>query len=84
YYYVSYPPLELEPLSVQAKELGLAYSLFHWGPLPWAGYAFFSVALGYFLFVKKMDVVRPSGTLYPIMGKKCEGIIGTIIDNIYV
>ncbi|MDL2194771.1 L-carnitine/gamma-butyrobetaine antiporter [Shewanella algae] len=84
YYYVSYPPFELEPLSVQAKELGLAYSLFHWGPLPWAGYAFFSVALGYFLFVKKMDVVRPSGTLYPIMGKKCEGIIGTIIDNIYV
>lgn len=84
YYYVSYPPFELEPLSVQAKELGLAYSLFHWGPLPWAGYAFFSVALGYFLFVKKMDVVRPSGTLYPIMGKKCEGIIGTIIDNVYV
>ncbi|GHB20603.1 MULTISPECIES: L-carnitine/gamma-butyrobetaine antiporter [Shewanella] len=84
YYYVSYPPFELEPLSVKAKELGLAYSLFHWGPLPWAGYAFFSVALGYFLFVKKMDVVRPSGTLYPIMGKKCEGIIGTIIDNIYV
>ncbi|MGB5141938.1 MAG: L-carnitine/gamma-butyrobetaine antiporter [Shewanella indica] len=84
YYYVSYPPFEMEPLTVQAKEFGLAYSLFHWGPLPWAGYAFFSVALGYFLFVKKMDVVRPSGTLYPIMGKKCEGIIGTIIDNIYV
>ncbi|WP_412496029.1 L-carnitine/gamma-butyrobetaine antiporter [Shewanella chilikensis] len=84
YYYVSYPPFEMEPLTVQAKEFGLAYSLFHWDPLPWAGYAFFSVALGYFLFVKKMDVVRPSGTLYPIMGKKCEGIIGTIIDNIYV
>ncbi|MCE9787398.1 L-carnitine/gamma-butyrobetaine antiporter [Shewanella chilikensis] len=84
YYYVSYPPFEMEPMTVQAKEFGLAYSLFHWGPLPWAGYAFFSVALGYFLFVKKMDVVRPSGTLYPIMGKKCEGIIGTIIDNIYV
>lgn len=84
YYYVSYPPFEMEPLTVQAKEFSLAYSLFHWGPLPWAGYAFFSVALGYFLFVKKMDVVRPSGTLYPIMGKKCEGIIGTIIDNIYV
>lgn len=36
YYYISTPPFGLEPNSTGAKELGLAYSLFHWGPLPWA------------------------------------------------
>ncbi|MDR8525637.1 L-carnitine/gamma-butyrobetaine antiporter [Shewanella fidelis] len=84
YYYVTYPPFDLAPLSVQAKELGLAYSLFHWGPLPWMGYGFFTVALGYFLFVKKMDVVRPSGTLEPVLGKHHKGFIGIFIDNVYV
>ena len=84
YYYITYPPFDLAAGSIPAKELGLAYSLFHWGPLPWAGYGFFTVAIGYFLFVKKMDVVRPSGTLEPVLGKYHKGIIGTIIDNIYV
>ncbi|WP_149539997.1 L-carnitine/gamma-butyrobetaine antiporter [Escherichia albertii] len=45
YYYISTPPFGLEPNSTGAKELGLAYSLFHWGPLPWATYSFLSVAL---------------------------------------
>ncbi len=31
YYYISTPPFGLEPNSTGAKELGLAYSLFHWG-----------------------------------------------------
>jgi L-carnitine/gamma-butyrobetaine antiporter len=34
YYYISTPPFALAPNSTGAKELGLAYSLFHWGPLP--------------------------------------------------
>ena len=53
YYYVTTPPFGYEPMSRQAQELGLAYSLFHWGPLPWATYSLLSVAFGYFLFVKK-------------------------------
>lgn len=53
YYYVSSPPFGLTPFSNPAKDLGLAYSLFHWGPLPWATYSFLAVAFGYFLFVKK-------------------------------
>ncbi|NDV18388.1 L-carnitine/gamma-butyrobetaine antiport BCCT transporter [Pseudodesulfovibrio sp. JC047] len=85
YCYVSTPPFGFEPFSVTAKEYGLAYSLFHWGPLPWAGYGFFTVAFGYFLFVKKINVMRPSGTLAPIIGEKnCKGILGAIIDNMYI
>ena len=85
YYYIASPPFGLEPFSVQAKELGLAYSLFHWGPLPWATYSFLAVAFGYFLYVRKINVMRPSGTLVPLLGeKRCKGIIGTMIDNLYL
>lgn len=85
YYYVTYPPFGFEPLSTQAKELGLAYSLFHWGPLPWATYSLLSVAFGYFLFVKKINVVRPSGTIEAAVGEKlAKGWLGTLIDNVYI
>lgn len=70
YYYISTPPFGLEPNSTGAKEIGLAYSLFHWGPLPWATYSFLSVAFAYFFFVRKMDVIRPSSTLVPLVGEK--------------
>ncbi|HIC1043683.1 TPA: BCCT family transporter, partial [Escherichia coli] len=54
YYYISSPPFGMEGYSAPAKEIGLAYSLFHWGPLPWATYSFLSVAFAYFFFVRKM------------------------------
>lgn len=85
YYYVDTPPFGIKPFSTQAQEMGLAYALFHWGPLPWATYSFLAVAFGYFLFVRKMDVVRPSGTLGPLIGeKRAKGIIGVVVDNIYL
>ncbi|MCG3835920.1 BCCT family transporter, partial [Escherichia coli] len=77
YYYISTPPFGLEPNSTGAKELGLAYSLFHWGPLPWATYSFLSVAFAYFFFVRKMEVIRPSSTLVPLVGEKhAKGLFG--------
>ncbi|WP_275075221.1 L-carnitine/gamma-butyrobetaine antiporter [Providencia rettgeri] len=85
YYYISTPPFEFAPYSTQAKSIGLAYSLFHWGPLPWATYSFLTVAFGYFFFVRKMDVIRPSSTLVPLVGEKhVNGWFGTIVDNFYL
>jgi L-carnitine/gamma-butyrobetaine antiporter len=85
YCYAATPPFGLEPFSATAKEWGLAYSLFHWGPLAWAGYGFFTVAFGYFLFVKKINVMRPSATLVPLIGEKhSKGLVGAIVDNMYI
>ncbi|MCL2916354.1 L-carnitine/gamma-butyrobetaine antiport BCCT transporter [Shewanella corallii] len=85
YSYVATPPFGMEPFSQASKEYGLAYSLFHWGPLPWAVFAFFTVAFGYFLFVKRLDVIRPSATLEPLVGKKhAYGAFGVIVDNLYI
>ncbi len=85
YYYIAYPPFAMEAFSNEAKEFGLAYSLFHWGPLPWAAYSLLAVAFGYFLYVKKVNIIRPSGTLGAAIGEKhARGIIGIFIDNLYI
>ncbi|MCW7754569.1 L-carnitine/gamma-butyrobetaine antiporter [Desulfobotulus sp. H1] len=85
YYYVATPPFGFEPFSVDAKNYSLAYSLFHWGPLPWATYSLLSVAFGYFMFVKKINVIRPSGTLEAVVGEKhCRGLFGVAVDNLYI
>ncbi len=85
YYYIAYPPFAYEAFSPEAKELGLAYSLFHWGPLAWAGYAVLTVAFGYFIWVKKINVMRPSGCIEGAVGEKlAKGWLGTVIDNFYI
>ncbi|MBZ7979748.1 L-carnitine/gamma-butyrobetaine antiport BCCT transporter [Campylobacter sp. RM12642] len=85
YYYSISMPFGYEKMSYEAMDMGLPYSMFHWGPLPWASYALLTIAFGYFMFVKKMDTIRPSGTLAPAIGEKlANGWLGTIIDNVYV
>ncbi len=80
------PPFGLEPNSTGAKELGLAYSLFHWGPLPWATYSFLSVAFAYFFFVRKNGSDSPQlHHSVPLVGEKhAKGLFGTIVDNFYL
>lgn len=85
YYYAISSPFGYAPMSMEAKQLGLAYSLFHWGPLPWATYSLLSVAFGYFLFVRKIDVARPSGFIAPAVGEKiAKGWFGVVVDNLYI
>lgn len=85
YYYIATPPFGLEAFSAEAKGFGLAYSLFHWGPLPWATYSLLSVAFGYFLYVKKINVVRPSGCVESVVGEKAaNGLFGVVLDNMYI
>ncbi len=85
YYYASTPPFGLAPMSTEAYEFSMAYSLFHWGPISWSTFGFFTVAFAYFLFVKKIEVVRPSATCEAVIGKKnAQGFLGGIIDNLYL
>lgn len=85
YYYTAYPPFGFEAMSVQAKEYAMAYSLFHWGPYSWCVYSGVSVAFAYFFYVKKVDAIRPTAALTPLLGEKhCKGLVGIIIDNFYV
>lgn len=85
YYYSATPPFDNAPFSLQAKQIALSWSLFHWGPLPWAGYSLLTVAFGYFLFVKKIDVMRPSAVITGCVKESlAKGWLGTVIDNLYI
>ncbi len=85
YYYATTPPFGYAPMSPEALEHSLAYALFHWGPISWSTFGFFTVAFAYFLYVKKIDVVRPSATVVAVIGEKnAKGLLGTIIDNLYL
>ncbi|ECQ5849305.1 L-carnitine/gamma-butyrobetaine antiport BCCT transporter [Campylobacter jejuni] len=85
YYYATSLPFGYAPMSKEAMGVALSYSMFHWGPLPWASYALLAVAFGYFMFVKKADVIRPSGMLAPAIGEKLsKGFLGALIDNVYI
>lgn len=85
YFYISNPPFANAAFSMEAKEFALAYSLFHWGPIPWATYAVLTVAFGYFIWVKKINVMRPSICIEGAVGEKLsKGWLGTLIDNLYI
>lgn len=85
YYYATSKPFGYEVMSPEALDLALPFSMFHWGPLPWASYALLAVAFGYFMFVAKADVIRPSGMLSSAIGEKAaNGFVGSLIDNLYI
>ncbi len=57
-----------------------AYSLFHWGFIPWCFYLVLAVFFGFMIHVKKRERQRYSEVCRPILGKHTDGIPGRIID----
>lgn len=84
FYYVSAPPFGVEPFSMKAQEWASSYGLFHWGFITNALYALCGVLFGYFIFVKKIDVFRPSAACRAVLGDRVNGWLGKIIDIFYV
>ncbi|MBM1031477.1 BCCT family transporter, partial [Escherichia coli] len=66
----STPRFGLVPNSTGDKERVLSYSWLPFGPLPLATYSFLSFAFAYFFFVRKIEVIRPTSTLYWLVGEK--------------
>ncbi|MBM7662379.1 choline-glycine betaine transporter [Bacillus mesophilus] len=67
----------------EAARLALRYTYLHWGFHAWAIYATIALALAYYKFRKDLPGLM-SATLYPILGERVKGPIGTIIDTIAV
>lgn len=81
FYYVKYPPFGLEPFSRGSYEWAQAYSLFHWGPVPFAIYSLLGIMFGYAMHVKKEDISRPSGLFRLVYGRSFENSWkGKLID----
>jgi len=67
----------------EARRLGMAATIFHWGLHPWAIYAIVGLSLGLFAYNKALPLSIRS-MFYPIFGEKVWGWTGHIIDTLAV
>lgn len=73
-------PLNVTPKTMQAADLSLAATLYHWGLHAWAIYAIVGLALAFFCFNKKLPLSLRS-VFYPLLSEKVWGWPGHIIDT---
>ncbi|MBU7594719.1 glycine betaine uptake BCCT transporter [Metabacillus halosaccharovorans] len=76
------PPLAEGGTAAAHKE-AMRYTFFHWGIHAWAIYAIVALSLAYFQF-RKNEPGLISATLKPVLGKRVEGPLGTVIDVLAV
>ena len=80
YYYMK-PALGIEPYSVEAAEISLGYSFFHWGFATQAPYVLTGVAIGYAVYNRKVEFMKVSSVCEDMMGGfKYRKLLGRIID----
>ncbi|NNL89501.1 MAG: BCCT family transporter, partial [Marinicaulis sp.] len=76
-------PLDVEPLTPEARRLAFSATIFHWGLTPWAVYAVVGLALAFFTFNKGLPLTIRSA-FYPLLGERIWGWPGHIIDILAV
>ncbi|MFN4130229.1 MAG: BCCT family transporter, partial [Paracoccaceae bacterium] len=69
--------------AVEARRLGMAATIFHWGLHPWAIYAVVALALALFSYNKGLPLTLRSA-FYPIFGERVWGWPGHIVDILAV
>jgi len=79
FHYASPPPMGVAAKSIEAANLSMAFTFFHWGLHGWALYCLVGLGLGFFAFSKKLPLTI-SSIFYPLIGKKIYGPMGTAID----
>ena len=68
---------------LEARRLGMAATIFHWGLHPWAIYATVALALALFAYNKGLPLSIRS-VFYPLFGDRVWGWTGHIIDIVAV
>lgn len=83
-YYLSSPPLGLQPGSPDTAEWAAMYPMFHWGVVPWALYLMPALPIAYALYVRKVNVLRMSEACRGLLGDRVDGWMGKLIDVIVI
>ena len=76
-------PLGVEPNTPEAATMAMGATMFHWGLHPWAIYAVVALALAFFAYNKDMPLTIRSA-FYPLLGDRCWGWAGHVIDTFAV
>lgn len=83
-YYIGSPGLGIEANSQKAFEMSLPYNMFHWGVSAWTLYALVGIPMCYHLYVRKNPGLSLSAIVSSITGIKQSGIIGRLIDVMFI
>lgn len=83
-YYLSTPPLGVEPHSSAAVEWAHMYGQFHWGFIPWALYAIPAVPVAYMLYVKDRHALRISEACEPVLNTPARRHWNPVIDTLVI
>lgn len=83
-YYIGTPGLGIEAFSQQAYEMALPYNMFHWGFSAWTLYALVGLPMCYHFYVRKNKGLSLSAMVSQITGIKKNGIIGRVIDVMFI
>ncbi|MFZ5966952.1 MAG: BCCT family transporter [Bacillota bacterium] len=77
------PPevLGLTPGSEAAAMFSMTQTLIHWTYIPYAMYAIAGVGIAFAVYNAKLPF-QVSSMLYPLFGKKIQGTVGAVVDNI--
>jgi choline/glycine/proline betaine transport protein len=76
--YVAPPVGQAE--TVQAARDATVWTLFHYGITGWAMYALMGMALGFFAYRLNLPLAVRSA-LYPIFGRRIDGVLGHAVDT---
>ncbi|WP_436862744.1 BCCT family transporter [Staphylococcus caeli] len=83
-FYYQDPPHGGKGMTDSALNYATMYGMFHWGPIAWATFVLPALCIGYLLFVKKKPIYKVSQTLRPILKNQTDGIVGQIVDVIFI
>ena len=73
------PGFEYEAGTAKAALYSISTTYLHWGPVLYAFYAVIGMGIGVAVYNLKLPY-RVCSCLYPILGKKAMGAIGTVVD----
>lgn len=76
-------PLNAPPYTPEAAALALGTAVYHWSLHPWACFAVVALALAFFSFNKGLPLMTRS-IFYPLLGERCWGWPGHLVDVVAV
>ncbi|GAB5451773.1 MAG: BCCT family transporter [Halioglobus sp.] len=76
-------PLGVTARTAEAADMAMAATLYHWGLHAWSIYAVMALALAFFSFNCKLPLTLRSA-FYPLLGERCWGWPGHVIDTFAV
>lgn len=82
-YHFSSPPMGIEAKSIEAAQMAMGATFFHWGLHAWGIYAVLGLALAFFAFNRGLPLTVRS-VFYPVLGDRVNGWIGHAIDILAV